>query len=360
MYIGITSLAGILAPSLGPILGGVISQYAGWKWIFGFLAILATVFFIPFILFFPETGRNVVGDGTIPPPRLNQSLTGYINEKKRLKEGIAPDYAERDALAKNRHIRFPNPIATLVVAAEKEGALILGFAGIVYAGFYAILSGIPSQFQELYGYNELIVGLVYLPIAGGSLAAAFTQGRLIDWAYAREAKKLGLAVVKSKQQDLTNFPIERARLLVAMPMLVVSSLFTVAYGWVLYYQTNVAGPLILLFFLGYTLIASTQSISILIVDINPGLAGTATAAFNLIRCLLGAGSTALILPMTNAMGVGWAFTLIGLIYIVLSPMLLAVIRWGPGWRRARWARDAIKAKEKQERKDAKTDAAEKV
>ena len=27
LYIGITSLTGILAPSLGPILGGVISQY---------------------------------------------------------------------------------------------------------------------------------------------------------------------------------------------------------------------------------------------------------------------------------------------------------------------------------------------
>lgn len=29
-YIAITSLTGILAPSLGPILGGVLSQDAGW------------------------------------------------------------------------------------------------------------------------------------------------------------------------------------------------------------------------------------------------------------------------------------------------------------------------------------------
>ncbi len=31
LYIGITSLTGILAPSLGPILGGVISQYGMFK-----------------------------------------------------------------------------------------------------------------------------------------------------------------------------------------------------------------------------------------------------------------------------------------------------------------------------------------
>ena len=111
----------------------------------------------------------------------------------------------------------------------------------------------------------------------------------------------------------------------------------------------------MLFLMGYTLIASTQTISILIVDINPGLAGTATAAFNLIRCLLGAGATALILPMTNAMGLGWSYTLIGLMYIGLSPMLLAVIRYGPGWRKARREKDGGKAKEKEERGHGKAE-----
>lgn len=352
VYIGITSLTSILAPSLGPLLGGIISQYAGWKWIFGFLAILAVIYFIPLVLFFPETGRNIVGDGTIPPPKFNRSLMNYINEKKRLKEGITPDYAQRDALAKKRHIRFPNPLATLVVATEKEGALILFFAGIVYAGFFAVISGMPSQLKDIYGFDDLIIGLMYLPIAGGSLVAAFTQGRLIDWSYAREAKKLGIKVVRSKQQDLTNFPIEKARLQVAIPMLLSSSLFTVAYGWVLHFRTSVAGPCVLLFFMGYTLIASTQSISILIVDINPGIAGTATAAFNLIRCLLGAGSTALILPMTDALGLGWSYTLIGFIYILLSPMLWVVMKWGPGWRRTRWERDERKRKEKKAREEA--------
>jgi sugar phosphate permease len=198
-----------------------------------------------------------------------------------------------------------------------------------------------------------------LPIAGGSFCAAFTQGRLIDWSYAREAKKLGIKVVKARQQDLTNFPIEKARLLVAIPMLLSSSLFTIAYGWVLHYRTHIAGPCVFLFFMGYTLIASTQSISVLIVDINPGIAGTATAAFNLIRCLLGAGATALILPMIDTMGTGWAYTLIGLIYIALSPMLLIVIKFGPGWRRTRWEAQKKKKAEKQERKNA-LEVAEKV
>lgn len=127
---------------------------------------------------------------------------------------------------------------------------------------------------------------MYLHIAGGSLVAAFTNGRMIDWSYTREARKLGITVVKKRHQDLFKFPFERARLQIAIPILMSCSVLTIAYGWILQVKTNIAGPCVMLFFLGYTLIASTQSISILIVDINPTIAGTATAAFNLIRCLL--------------------------------------------------------------------------
>lgn len=350
-YIGITSLTSIFAPSLGPILGGILSQYAGWHWIFWFLAILAITFFTPMLIFMPETCRKIVGDGSVPPPTWNRSLMNHINEKKRLRAGLgAPDYAERDALRKKRGpVRFPNPLGTLKVAAEKEGFLVLFFASIMYAGFYAVVSAMPSQLKEIYGYDELKVGLMYLPIAGGSIVAAFTQGRLIDLSFQHEAKRIGMTITKSRQQDLTNFPIEKARLQVALPVLVLASLSTIAWGWILHLRTNVAGPCVLLFLMGFSLIASTQCISILIVDLNPGLAGTATAAFNLVRCLLGAGATALILPMLSAWGDGWSFTFIGLVYVVLSPMLWVVVKWGPRWRKERMEKEKAKEKKEEER-----------
>jgi MFS family permease len=275
-----------------------------------------------------------------------------------LKAGLGePDYGKRDELAKKRGpIRFPNPLETLVVAFEKEGFCVLFFAGIVYAGFYAIISGMPSQLKDIYGFNDLKVGLMYLPISGGSLLAAFTQAKIIDWSWFREGRRVGIKVSKSRQQDLSNFPVEKARLQVALPMLGLASICTIIYGWILHFRTSVAGPIIMLFFLGYTLIASTQTISILIVDINPNVAGTATAAFNLIRCLLGAAATALILPMTRRMGLGWAYTFIGLVYLVLSPMLLAVMKYGPRWRRERKERDEEKAR----KKEAKRGGEEKV
>lgn len=48
--------------------------------------------------------------------------------------------------------------------------------------------------------------------------------------------------------------------------------------------------------------------NVLIIDLNYSTAATAVAANDLVRCLLGAGSTALVLPMLNALGRGWTYT----------------------------------------------------
>lgn len=48
-----------IAPAVGPVLGGVLAQFLGWRWIFWILVICASAFLVPFLISFPETGRNV-------------------------------------------------------------------------------------------------------------------------------------------------------------------------------------------------------------------------------------------------------------------------------------------------------------
>ena len=67
-YVAYASLGTLLGPSLSPVIGGLLSQYLGWHWIFWFLLILSTASFIPLVLFLPETSRSIVADGSIPPP----------------------------------------------------------------------------------------------------------------------------------------------------------------------------------------------------------------------------------------------------------------------------------------------------
>lgn len=75
-------MGGYAAPAIAPVIGGIISQFLGWRWIFWFLAILAVSYLIPFVIMSPETGRNVVGDGSIPPKGWNMSVLDYFNSRK--------------------------------------------------------------------------------------------------------------------------------------------------------------------------------------------------------------------------------------------------------------------------------------
>ena len=358
IYIGYTSVASVLGPVVGPILGGLIAQFLGWRWIFWILTICSITYFVLFFLFQPETCRKVVGDGSIPPPKLNQSLTGIIREKRRIKAGIAVDVNQQEAVRKNYRLKFPNPLSTLVIAGDKESGLILFCSGFLVAILYAVTTGIPYLFGKIYGFNELQLGLVYIPFGAGNIISAFSTGKAIDWNYGRHARRNGFPVTKNRDQDLTDFPIEKARLEVALPLLYLGNVGSIAYGWTLDYETNLAGPLILLFVFGYGSMAAFQVMQILIVDINPGNAASSAAANNLFRCLLGAGSTAVVIPMIERMGVGWAYTFASLVWIAFSPSLWLLMKYGPGWRKEKKEKEDRKEKtdaEKAEAKEAKPD-----
>jgi multidrug resistance protein len=137
-YIAFASLGGIMGPMVAPIIGGVIGQYAGWHWIFWFLLIFSTAVWVPLILFMPETCRNVVDNGSIPPPFLSRNITDAIRHRHRAQQGLTVNEAKREEMAKKYHFRLPNPLSTLKVLLDLESAIILISTGLGIGCFYAI------------------------------------------------------------------------------------------------------------------------------------------------------------------------------------------------------------------------------
>jgi MFS family permease len=194
---------------------------------------------------------------------------------------------------------------------------------------------------------------MFLPVGGGSVISAFTSGRLVDWNFRRWCAKLRVPIVKNRRQDLSNFPIERARLEVAFPAFFLGGIFLIAYGWILTLKISVAVPVVLLFFIGYTLTSLFQILNVLMVDIYPGKPSVATAANNIVRCEIGAIFSAILLPLVDAIGWGWAYTLLALLLIGFAPMLLLILKKGPRWRRERKEREDKAREKRQEKKDLK-------
>lgn len=327
-YIGIISVPAILAPSLGPVIGGLLSQHMGWRSVFWFLTIIAGITLVVILFFFPETCRLIVGDGSIPPPPLHR--TAWQMVKLRRKETKTPISSPKSQ--PTFKFKMPNVLDSLFMILQKETGVLLGTSSITFAGFYAIATAMPSQFSSRYGLNETEVGLMYLPLAAGSIITAAVVGPLMGWNFRRYCAKLGLPFDPSRQMDLSAFPIERVRLEIGVYMISLAGACIIAWGWSMDAHAHLAVPIVVSVVMCFGMMGYNNTIHVLLVDIHPGKPGTATAANNFLRCLLGAGVSAAIVPMIDGIGIGWTFTILGGINVLCIPFIWLIMGRGIRWR----------------------------
>ncbi|KAM0311524.1 hypothetical protein ACHAO8_007133 [Botrytis cinerea] len=367
-YMGIVGAGTMMGPALGPVIGGILAQFLGWRAIFWFLVILAALFLIPFTLTVPETGRNVVGNGSITPQGWNMTVIDWWKYRKEQKsENQLSRTATAESrklaqaeLASKRQLRWPNPLKTVYIVMEKDVAMVLFYNALLYTAFYDVTASLPQLFKEIYNFNDLQIGLCYIPFGSGCALASIINGKMLDRNYKKIARNIGFTIDHKRGDNLRHFPIERARLEIIWPLLIMGLACYLCYGWVLEKNANLAAPLILQFFLGLFINGSFNILSTLVVDLYPQSPSTATAANNLVRCLLGAGGTGIITIMVDHMGRGWCFTFIALVCIVASPMLWIELKWGPIWREERMVRmekevEAKKVREEEEERGRRGD-----
>ncbi|TKA75443.1 hypothetical protein B0A55_04884 [Friedmanniomyces simplex] len=335
-YMGYATAGLLIGPAFGPTIGGILDQYLGWRSTFYFLAIFGGVLLVIFTFLFPETCRNVVGNGSIPARGVSLSILGYIQQRRHAREVQAEEDLEQASIqlsVRRRKIAFPNPLRTLKILGEKESCIVLLYNGCFFTGMIGFATPIiPVLYAEIYGLSTLDIGLCYITMGMGSLTSALTTGHLVDWNFRRHARRLGMIITKGKQQDLRNFPIEKVRLEVVVPGHIIGTLALLAFGWTLEFRTALAGPEIALYFIGFGVSTAFNITNTLILDLHRDRPATATSAVNFVRCLMSAGGAAVILPMCHAMNPGWAFTLVALVYVALLPVVFLIMAKGQKWR----------------------------
>ncbi|KAJ9639624.1 hypothetical protein H2204_003694 [Knufia peltigerae] len=307
-YMGILACGPNVAPGVGPVLGGVLTQKAGWRWVFGFQAIAGLLSFVLIGILLPETARNVVGDGSGPAKGLNKSLLDVVKERK---DRESPHLCSRRQsetsfpplqMPGRGTFKIPNPLESISILSCRDTAPIIFVYAVFYTTYSCLQASLSSLFISIYDYQELEAGLIYLPFGAGCFIASLISRNILTNDYRHVAKRYGFpksSADTSESQRLA-FPIFHARLRSMIYLIPLSTLPLVAYGWVLEYRLHPSIPLILQFVIGGAITIIFNACGTLVVDLHSLRPSTAQAAVNLVRCALAAGGLAALQPLIDA------------------------------------------------------------
>lgn len=141
----------------GPVIGGILTKFLGFRSIFIFLLILSSITILAIALFLPETLRSIAGDGSLRLAGIHQPLI------RRLRWTSDDQLVGSEA----HYVRSPILLRTffepLLLLKQKAIVLNLIFGSIVYAIWSMVTSSTTTLFHRLFLLNELQLGLVFIP-----------------------------------------------------------------------------------------------------------------------------------------------------------------------------------------------------
>lgn len=82
-YVGYVTAGVLLWPAFGPLVGGLLTRFLGWRSVFCFLAIVAGVVLVGLLIAFPETCRTIAGHGAVPTTGWNVSAVNWSQLRRR-------------------------------------------------------------------------------------------------------------------------------------------------------------------------------------------------------------------------------------------------------------------------------------
>ena len=176
------------------------------------------------------------------------------------------------------------------------------------------------------------MGLCYLAFGSATAIASYGVGMITNYNYRQSARAHDLSIDRIRGYDLSNFPIEKARLRTVWLYIFVSATATLGYGWTLEYRTHLAAPLATQFLIGRAAPGIFNVCDTWMVDLHSDQAVSISAAVSITRCAAAAAGVSVLQLLFEAVRPGRTFTIVAGVCYGTVPILWLEREKGWQWR----------------------------
>jgi multidrug resistance protein len=302
------SAAPFIGPAIGPLVGGFLSDAAGWRWLYWIQLILAFVAWVLITFTVPETYAPTILARRAKKLRKETKDDSHVTEQEL---DVRP-FTERLAVFLIRP--FQLLFGELIVL------LISLYMSVLYGLLYMFFVAYPIIFQEGKGYSAGITGLMFIPLALG-VAMSAVCSPLVNRHYLKMVHKYN------------GKPPAEVRLI---PMMISCWLIPIGlfiFGWTSYPRLVWVGPCLAGWPVGFGFLFLYNAANNYLVDSYQHQAASALAAKTCIRSFWGAGVVLFTTQMYHRLGYQWASSLLGFIGLACCGIPFLFWKYGAQIRR---------------------------
>jgi multidrug resistance protein len=177
--LGLYALVPLLGAAVGPIIGGYITEYTTWRWMFWSTSILQAVMVCLCLGMFHETHAATILKKRARGLRQTTGESRYHTEWDSRELGRSVSWVLRRSLSRPIRLLLFHPIVQIQAC----------LSGLIYGILYIVLSTFADLWTTNYHESKSISGLHYISICLGEMFGAFIGGKILDISFRKMTRR---------------------------------------------------------------------------------------------------------------------------------------------------------------------------